>query len=93
MSKLYNYTATGTLSSQAGYRVGGIVLAAGSAAAAAVITEVVGTLTFTRVQLAAPANGSSSFPMTDGAVGAYFDGTVILSTLSGAGASINIEQM
>ena len=94
MSQLLNFTATGTIGpATGGFRMGGITIVAGTANAVATLTEVIAGSTFTRMSLAAPANSMNPHPFTDTTQGAVFMGTLILSTLTGAGASINVEEM
>lgn len=93
MSKLLNFTATASVGPANGFRLGGITLAAGTANANCVITEVLAGATFTRMQMSTLANSTTPHSMTDWENGAYFDGQVILSTLNGNGASVNIEQL
>ncbi|HET7640757.1 MAG TPA: hypothetical protein VFK47_18755 [Ktedonobacteraceae bacterium] len=93
MSKLLNFTATGNIGPASGFRMGGITLQAGTAAATAQLTEVVGASTFTRMTMTAAANTTVPHGMTDWENGAFFDGQLVLSTLTGNGASVNIEEL
>lgn len=93
MSTLLNFTATATISGSGGFRMGGITLSAGTANATAIISEVTGTATAQKMQLTAAANTTIPHSMTDFENGAVFNGTVLLSTLTGNGASVNIEEM
>jgi hypothetical protein len=88
MSKLLNFTATGTVGGS-GFRMGGITLSAAGAAATAVISD--GTKVV--MQLTTPASQTVPHSMTDWSVGAIFDVSCVLSTLTGAGASVNIEAL
>ena len=88
MSTLLNFTVSTTVSAAPGFRMGGITLSAGTAAATAIISDGGNQ----KMQLTAPANSTIPHSMTDWSNGAVFNGVVTL-TLTGNGASVNIEEM
>lgn len=89
MSTLLNFTATATIQSAGGFRMGGITLSAGTANATAIITDGGSQ----KMQLTALAGTTIPHSMTDWENGAVFSGAAVLATLTGTGASVNIEEL